>query len=213
MEIKFRNLKLQCKRSEEILEFSPQVTYIHGPISTGKSSIARLIDFCLGGSLEETTAISEELVSSRLDLLIGKNLVIFERAADKSSHIQASWTGVDGVSRRALVPVEGSLESGPVLGEGIYNISDLIYSLAGISPPRVRLSKRDSDSRLVRLGFRDIMWYCYLQQEKLASSFFRLQEQFYDMKSRDVMRFVVGEYSEELTMLELELDRLNRARS
>ncbi len=58
MKIKFQKLVLLCKKSEEVIDFSRQITYFHGQISAGKSSIVRLIDYCLGGDLEKTPALS-----------------------------------------------------------------------------------------------------------------------------------------------------------
>jgi hypothetical protein len=63
MKIRFETLKLICKRSEEVIDFSSQISFFHGELSAGKSTIARLIDFCLGASLEATTAIPQEMVA------------------------------------------------------------------------------------------------------------------------------------------------------
>jgi len=51
--MKFRLLKLHLglRRSTEVIDF-PEVSYFYGPIGSGKSSIARLIDFCLGANVE-----------------------------------------------------------------------------------------------------------------------------------------------------------------
>ena len=73
---------------------------------------------------------------------------------------------------------------------------------------RVRKSRSDPESQLVRLSIRDLLWYCYLQQEDLDSSFFHLLDEPSRMyKSRDVMRFIAGYYTQELNRLEQQLDR------
>jgi predicted nucleic acid-binding Zn-ribbon protein len=51
------------------------------------------------------------------------------------------------------------------------------------------------------------MWYCYLQQDLLDSSFYRLEDTYLRLKSRDVMRFVMGYYSERLQELEIRLEK------
>jgi chromosome segregation ATPase len=58
---------------------------------------------------------------------------------------------------------------------------------------------------LIRLSFRDIWWYCYLDQAHLDSSFFHLEDPFRGRKSQDAMRFFTGLYSERLSQLEDEL--------
>ncbi|MBS1526663.1 MAG: AAA family ATPase, partial [Bacteroidetes bacterium] len=59
----FRTLSLQCKESKEVIDLTKQVSFFHGKIGSGKSSIARLINFALGGNLEKTSAIQSEAIS------------------------------------------------------------------------------------------------------------------------------------------------------
>jgi len=79
MQIWVRALVLQCRQNREVIEFSPQVSFFHGQISAGKSSIARLVDFCLGGKFERTPALAQELVSVELTVSIGKYEAVFQR--------------------------------------------------------------------------------------------------------------------------------------
>ena len=68
---------------------------------------------------------------------------------------------------------------------------------------KVRRNKTDPDAPLIPLSFRDVMWYCYLDQDELDSTFFHLEYEDPRMpKSRDVMRFVLGYYTERLNELE-----------
>src|SRR5690606_30097853 len=109
--------------------------------------------------------------------------------------------------------------AGPVIaGTPIEVVSDLIFYLGGKIPPKVRKSKIDEDSDLERLSFRDLWWYCYLDQDSIDSNFFHLDEHsnpFKRLKSRDVLRFVVGFHQEKVAELEaqLELHRSERMKS
>ncbi|MGH9957089.1 MAG: hypothetical protein ACREBC_08160, partial [Pyrinomonadaceae bacterium] len=89
----------------------------------------------------------------------------------------------------------------------VYNLSDLVFHLCGVSPIKVRQRSRDPDSPLIRLSIRDIWWYCYLDQTHLDSSFFRLEDPYSGRKSQDAMRFFTGLHSERLSQLETELMR------
>ncbi len=209
MKIKFQALTLQCRKSREVIEFSPQITYIHGKISAGKSSIMRLVDYCLGGDLERTPAISQELVAVNLSAHIGSYDVLFERQA-KSNQIQVSWKNDEGESGSVLAPIDAGAKS--IWEEHIYNVSDLIFYLACFTPIKVRKSKRDENSALVRLSFRDIMWYCYLIQDHLDSSFYQLKDTFKGLKSRDAMRFITGAYTEKMNELQIEIDSVRNTR-
>jgi len=48
--IRLKSLHLICKRAEEKIDFD-QLSYFYGEIGAGKSTIARLIDYCMGGKL------------------------------------------------------------------------------------------------------------------------------------------------------------------
>jgi hypothetical protein len=211
LNIKVRTLMLNCRRSRELIDLSSQISYFHGPISAGKSSIARLIDFCLGGDLERTPAIQQELVSVKLSAQIGDYDVLLEREADNSNQLQVNWKDSAGFSQRILAPVRSSKD--PIWEDRIFNISDLIFHLLGVQPIKVRLSERDPDSQLVSLSFRDIMWYCYLEQGRLDSSFYNLESPILKQKSRYAIRFILGAFSEKLSQLETRFSEIKDMRS
>ncbi|MDB4671439.1 AAA family ATPase [Pirellulaceae bacterium] len=204
MKVHFNTLELTCRESVELVEFSPSVTFIHGPVGTGKSTVARLIDFCLGGTLVRTTAVRSELVSVQLSAVVGEYEAIFERAIDQNSSVRVTWTGNEEQGS-VIAPIVQRQDAEPIFLENIFTLSDLIFHFAGVEPIKVRKSKTDPDSKLVRLSFRDVMWYCYLSQENLDSSFFQMDHPFKRNKSIDVMRFVVGFYSDRLNELEQRL--------
>jgi len=211
LSFRFRTLTLNCRKSREIIDLSSQISFFHGPISAGKSSIARLIDFCLGGDLERTPAIKQELVSVQLSALIGEYDVLLEREAENSNQLQVNWKDSEGVLQRILAPIRPSKDS--IWGDKIFNISDLIFHFLGIQPIKVRRSERDPNSQLVSLSFRDIMWYCYLEQNRLDSSFYNLESPILKEKSRYAIRFVIGAFSEKMSQLESQLYEIRDMRS
>jgi hypothetical protein len=89
MRLHLHSLKLICRNSEELVRFAKNVLFFHGTLSSGKSSIARLVDFCLGGSLEQTTALRREFVSAEPNLAIGVYDVLLERSCGEN-RIQAT---------------------------------------------------------------------------------------------------------------------------
>lgn len=202
MKIKFLTLTLQCKESKEIIDLSKPISFFHGQISSGKSSIARLIDYCLGGDFEKTPALQSQLISASLLSQIEDNEVLFEREKG-SNNIQVSWKKGEKIVGSVLAPLDSA--QSPIWENSVYNISDLIFYLMNFSTIKVRRSKINENSPLVRLSFRDIMWYCYLEQDFLDSSFYNLEIPIKGLKSRDVMRFIVGYYNEKINSLELEL--------
>ena len=205
MNFRLQKLVIQFGRSREEIDLDHHVTIFHGKISSGKSTIAKLIDACLGGSLPQVPAIKQEFVSAELTATIGTNEVLFERNAG-SRQVQVSWVDPAGESASLMAPIDNA--PSPIWGDKVYGLSDLIFELAGIGPMRVRRNKTDPDAPLIPLSFRDIMWYCYLDQDELDSTFFHLEaEDPRSPKSRDVMRFVMGYYTERLNDLEQQLAR------
>jgi hypothetical protein len=214
MKFKLIDIDLAFKRLRERIVFT-DFTYFHGQMGAGKSTIARLIDFCLGGHLGEaemTPALQTEFVSANLSLKVEGVTLSLERHAH-SNQIRARWTSNED-KFEVLVPARAP--DGEVLpGTGIEVLSDLIFFLAGKAPPRVRRSKVKDDSELERLSIRDLLWYCYLDQDSMDSSFFHLEsggDQWKRLKSRDVLRFLVGFYQEQVAELETKLEQSRNER-
>lgn len=203
MRIRLRTLKLNCRKSEEVVDLTASISFFHGRLSAGKSTIARLIDFCLGASFEQTTALQQEMVSAQLTGEMGGKDVLIERNKGEN-FLQVSWSGPEVSPNSVLVAAKGD---GPaVAADNIRNLSDLIFHLLGIPVIKVRKRTDDPDSSLIRLSFRDIMTFCYLPQEDLDSSFFLLQTPIRREKSKDALNYVLGFFSERLNELQIDYD-------
>ena len=208
MKVRLTELHLSFKKEKELIRFA-DFSYFHGQMGAGKSTIARLVDFCLGGNLGEhemTPALQSEFVSASLILEVEETLVDLRRDST-SNLIRANWKQGDDVIE-VMIPARQA--RGEVIpGSGIEVVSDLIYVLGGRIPPKVRKSQRKEESDLSRLSLRDLLWYCYLDQDSMDSSFFHLDrdaEHFKRLKSRDVLRFLVGFHQEQVSELEVKLE-------
>lgn len=208
MNFRFERLDLTFKKATVAVPFSPQLTFIHGQVGTGKSSIARLVDWCLGSKMSYTPALQDELVSAALTLTAGSNQVRIVRNREDSSHVRISWIERGAEPQNAVVPLTGSGSSAdPTVPE---TLSDFLFVLAGTTPLRVPKSRRGEDSSLQRLSFRDFMAFCHLEQETLNSSLMRFGIPIQGRKSEDVMRAVLGLYSERQQRLQAQSDGLLR---
>ncbi len=212
MKFNLVSLKLSLRRADEQIEFS-KLSYFWGQMGAGKSSIARLVDYCLGGTIQLSPALQAEFVSATLTLELERATVSIERARD-AADVFASWEDDQGPYS---VVIPARVAAGEVIPETtVETLSDLIFWLSEINPPRVRKSKAKVDSKIVRLSLRDLLWYCYLDQDHIDSSFFYLEEsaEFYmRLKSRDVIRYVIGYHDERIADLEAELDQLRANRT
>ena len=210
MNIRLIDLVLTFKKAKEKIDFA-DFNYFYGQMGAGKSTIARLIDYCLGGDLGEsdmTPALQVEFVSASLSLKVLETAVILERNAN-SNQVRAQWS-VDDQQFEVLIPARNA--AGEVIpSTGVEVLSDFIFYLSGKTPPKVRRSKIKEDSDLERLSLRDLLWYCYLDQDSMDSTFFHLDvdaNTWKRLKSRDVLRFIIGFHQEQVAELESQLERI-----
>ena len=211
MKFYISSLDLLFKRDRDIIDFS-DVTYFYGKMGAGKTSIVRLIDYCLGGDIDLPAALQSEFISAKLNLFVGGNSLSLERVRDADQMV-ASWNkGEEKID--AVLPARKAV--GEIIpGSGIENLSDLLFYLAGIHPPKVRRSKYKEDLELERLSIRNLLWYCYLDQDSMDSSFFNLDADaaYYNRnKSKDVLRYIIGYHQEQVAELETELQILHEER-
>src|SRR5690606_20735232 len=122
------------------------------------------------------------------------------RAATDTQYVRATWSNAAGADS-VNAPLDAQATT-IVEDAEVYNLSDLVFYLCGVTPIKVRQRARDPESALVRLSIRDIWWYCYLEQTHLDSSFFHLEDPFKGRKSQDALRFFTGLHSERLSQLE-----------
>ncbi|MFC3750100.1 AAA family ATPase [Paenibacillus sp. GCM10012306] len=217
MEINIINLTVRCRKENFVVNFAETITYFYGKMGAGKSTILRLIDFCLGNELVETPAMQQEFIGADLNLIINRKYVNLSR--DKGSNqLNVTWIFQGtGESLNVIAPVNSRSDSKEIIpNTTVQTLSDLLFYLSDMKPPKVRKSKIKEDTELIRLSFRDLMWYCYLDQDTIDSSFFNLgreEHEFKRLKSRDVMRLILGFHQENVAQLETDLFETRRRKS
>jgi len=203
MRLEMKRLHLALRRSTERIEL-PRLVYFYGPIGSGKSSIGRLIDFCLGGRYDWTPALQAEMVSAALEISVNDVQVTLHRDRD-SNQIMAAWQ--DGPEiLQVLIPARTGTNA-VLPNSGVVVLSDLLFHLAKEEPPYVRRRKGTPEERLERLSFRDLFRFCYLDQEGMDNVFFKLDSENYSIRSKsvDAMRYVLGYKTEQVAELESQL--------
>src|SRR5690554_2294849 len=129
MKLLMESLVLLCKQSEERVHFGRRISFFHGEMSTGKSTIAELIDYCLGGSLQKTPAIQSELVGVQLQAVIRDTALLIERNPNTTTSVEVSWER-DGEAGRENLPLAAG--EVPIVGDEIYNYSDFLLRTLGM---------------------------------------------------------------------------------
>lgn len=208
MNVKLVSLELVFKQATVDIPFSTRLTFVHGQVGTGKSSIARLIDWCLGDDMDFTPRLNDELVSAGLRLEVGSYLALIVRDREDKTHVRLSFTRDGAEPENRVVPIKTTgADWDPRTPE---TLSDYLFVLAGLTPLRVPKSRKKADTKLERLSFRDFLAFCYLPQENLNVSLLRFGEPHRERKSADVMRALLGLFSERQQRLQAESDALLR---
>lgn len=178
--------------------------YFYGEINTGKSTIVRLIDFCFGGKVENLIPVLQnEFESAVLYFGIDEYEVRFKR--NKGEHKIEAYFRKSDEEFLIQVPIE-SKNLILIPDTEVENLSDLLFFLSGIRPPKVKSSNKD-ESPIIRLSFRDILFYCYLNQEEMDNTLFYL-DRHSDVrhnKAIKALEFIFGIYDINLSDLEIKL--------
>jgi len=136
MMVRLIKLVITTRQTTEQLDFADSVTFLYGPVGTGKSTVARLIDYCFGGDLERTPAIQQEFVAAQLSANLGDYICKLERAATDTQSVRVTWSRGDADIGSVNAPlVAGEV---PIVSEDVHNLSDLLFFLCGITPIKVR---------------------------------------------------------------------------
>lgn len=208
MKISLKSLRLHFRKSVETIEFG-HISFFWGKIGAGKSSIARLVDYCLGADIQLTPALQLEFNSAVLSLEIaGRRLTVYRER--ESDNVIASW--IDGEQTMEVLLPARKADGVVVPGTSIEVLSDLVFHLAGLPAPKVRKGRRTANQRLERLSLRDLFRFCYLDQDGIDSDFFRLDGEgdwIRRAKSIDAMRFILGYHQDQVATLESELQDLH----
>src|SRR3982074_846818 len=101
MKFQINSLVLTLRREVVTITFD-EVSYFWGQMGAGKTSIARLIDYCLGGDIELSPAMQSEFVGATLSLSLTNADLSIERPRD-SDVVVARWGSGDD-SFQAAVP-------------------------------------------------------------------------------------------------------------
>src|SRR5277367_2195867 len=101
MRLRLQILELVCRESIEVIEFK-DISYFYGEMGSGKSTIARLIDFAFGGTIIMTPALQSEFVEVTLHLTVNDLPCVLTRARD-SDQVRATW-GPEGNQSQLMIP-------------------------------------------------------------------------------------------------------------
>ena len=114
MKFRLNSLVPSLRRAEITVDFA-DVSYFWGQMGAGKTSIARLVDYCLGGDIQLSPAMQSEFAAATLNLSLARGDVRIELTAD-TDRVIASWGRGDGAFQVSLPARRAEGEVCPVPG-------------------------------------------------------------------------------------------------
>lgn len=162
--ITVKTLKLRGIAKDYEYSFRPGLNIISGPISTGKTSILEFIDYCFGAnSHPEHIEIQKKARSALLETEINGETIVIERplftSERKATIHECSLLdiGIEHVSKVVQARQIPGQES----------ISSYILNKIGLLNILLREAPTKDGSDVDMMSLRDIMWFCFLQNERL----------------------------------------------
>lgn len=211
MRLRLEHLHLAGTSRE--IEFKPGLNLIVGTISTGKTSLMRLLSVLLGGKYSGITPEVDRTVTRLAgEVVIGDTTYSIHRPLVQTDTAKVDIAGGGEALRLpARQPDEG------------YPVTYGAWLLGRLGLPDLRIPTaptRPADSATTPVSIADYLQYCQLKQDEIDIDILGATEWFTDYKRRAVFRILYGTYDarvaqlqDELRAVESELRQLRQGRS
>lgn len=201
--IKINELRAKGVRKDYSVTFRKGLNIISGEISTGKTSILELIDYCFGDTDHpKYPELAKNTTTALLEIEIGEETFTIERqlfSTRKMTNIH--FCGISELkSDHKLVEVHSKQKKGEE------SISSFILSKIGLKGVRLKEAPTQKVSGIDIMSFRDVMWLCYLERTRVAGANLLFEKTHMKaIKLRQVAEVIFDLHSDRLTILSGEL--------
>lgn len=196
------------------VDFEPGVNIIYGDSATGKSSILNLIDYLLGAKhfslYPEIEAVARYAV---LDVTLNEDRYTIKRDIfDPSKPIEVfpcEYSKVEKYRPKKFLPNFQPNSRYPDLG--FY--SEFLFDALNFSNVKIKESPTKDDSKLVRLSFRDLFKYCYVDQDELGSKKFLRPDSYpLQVRFREVFKYIFNTLDSNVANLDSQISSKSKER-
>lgn len=191
--------------TERTLDLAPGLNIITGPIATGKTTMLRLCQALVGGSLADLPAEARRGIQAiHGELVLGDETYTIIRQAVTTTTAPVEIAGRDFSAR---IPV---YQPTPTSRETYTR-----WLLDALKLPRLSVPSRPTqlDSEPTPVTARDYFLYCSLRQDEIGESVFGHRDPFKNIKRRYVFQVIYGLLSLEIADLQERLrDVLSKIR-
>jgi DNA repair ATPase RecN len=195
------------------VNFNPGVNIIYGDSNTGKSSVLNLIDYLLGAKkfklYPEIEAAARYAV---LDVTLNDDRYSIKRDIFDENRVVEVFpceiARIDEYPAKTYLPNFKANSSYPNSGY----FSDFLLDALNLNNIKIKESPSKDDSKLVRLSFRDLFKYCYVNQDSLGSEKFLKSDNYaLRAKSKEVFKYIFNALDSNISSLDGQLsEKINQ---
>jgi hypothetical protein len=158
--IKINELRVKGVKKDYYVTFKQALNIISGEISTGKTSILELIDYCFGDADNpEYPELQRKATTALLEIEINRQL-FSKRQRENVHYCRIS----DLTSEHKMIEVSSSQKRGEE------SISSFILSKIGLKDISLKEAPTRFPSDVDIMSFRDVLWLCYLSRTRVAGA-------------------------------------------
>lgn len=203
--MKINELRAKGTKKDYVVTFQSGLNIVAGEMSTGKTTILELIDFCLGAKdYPKYPEIVRNVIGVLLEIEIGGEQFTIQRQLFSNN----SKSIIHFSSIANLQSTTRSIEvlSNQTLGEE--SISSFIMSKIGLSNIKLKEAPTKDSTGTDVMSLRDILWFCYVERRSrvAAAKLLFENEAMKKIKLRQVADVIFDLHSTVLAALGSELD-------
>lgn len=192
------------RRKNYTVDFNPGVNIIYGDSNTGKSTIINLIDYLLGAkSFDSYPEIDAAAIYAALDITLNEDRYTIKRNIfDPTSLIEVFECPFDKVQEYPSKKFLPNFNKESTSYDSGY-FSDFLLDALNLNNIKIKESPSKDDSKLVRLSFRDIFKYCYVDQDDLGDKrFFNSENWAVATKNKEVFKYIFNALDSHISQLQ-----------
>lgn len=198
------------------IHFNPDFSVVRGTITSGKTTLVRLIRAMLGRVPDHLPPETDAVASVRARVRFGSEVWVVERP------LVTTRTVFVNMSRRSSLDARADLdlESGDQILDAVRlpavspvpseSLTYQHWMLSKLNLPNVAVpsARRDPASRPIEVTINDWLRYCIIRDEELDTAVFGHRDAFVNRKRQAVFELVYGIYSDAIAKLEANLRSL-----
>jgi hypothetical protein len=204
--IKINQLRVKGIRKDYVVNFRPGLNIISGEISTGKTSILELIDYCLGNhDHPKYPELAINGINALLEIEIDSEIYTIARQL----FTNRQKAGVHFCTIADLRTKHESIEVTASQKKGESSISSFLLSKLKLGAIPLKEAPSQDITDVDTMSFRDIMWFCFLERERVGGKNLVFEKDFMKrIKMVQVFDVIFDLHSKRIAFLSAEADRI-----